>query len=158
METLQPTRDAVGKRQTSRRLTIAVTSVLVAIGVATALAPDAVIALSRKLVSPVGIYVAATLRCAMGLALLLVARSSRTPAVLRTMGIVLVLAGIVFPFLGVESSTARIEWEADHLLFLRLEGLLFMWGGFVVYKLAKPQDEVLAPAPSNNALERTREE
>ena len=157
MATLQTTEDAGGTRQNYRRLTIAVISVLVAIGVATALAPDAVIALSRKLVSPVGIYVAAAVRCAMGLALLLIARGSRAPAVLRTMCVVLVLAGILFPFFGVESSKARIEWEADHLLFLRLEGLLFIWGGYVIYKLAKPPEAVLAPAPSNNSLEGARE-
>lgn len=127
-----------GARQTSRHLAIAVTSILVAIGAATALAPDAVIALSRQFVSPVGICVAAALRCAIGLALLLIARGSRAPAVLRTMGGVLLLAGIVFPFFGVESSKARIEWEADHLLFLRLEGLLFIWGGFVILRLATP--------------------
>jgi len=145
MATLQTTEYAVGKRPTSRHLTIAVISILVAIGVATALAPDAVIALSRKLVSPVGIYVAAAMRCAMGLALLLIARGSRAQAVLRTMGVVLVLAGIVFPFFGVESSKSRIEWEADHLFFLRLEGLLFLWGGFVIYKLAKPPEAAFAP-------------
>jgi hypothetical protein len=157
MATLQTTEDAAGTRQTSRHFTIAVTSILVAIGVATALAPDVVIALSRKLVSPLGIYVAAAVRCAIGLALFLAARGSRAPAVLRTIGVVLVLAGIVFPFFGVESSKARIEWEADHLLFLRLEGLLFIWGGFVIYKLAKPPEAVFAPAPSNNSLGRTRE-
>jgi cytochrome bd-type quinol oxidase subunit 2 len=157
MATLQTTEDAVGTRRTARHLTIAVTSILVAIGVATAIAPDAVIALSRKFVSPVGIYVAAAVRCTTGLALLLIARGSRAPAVLRAMGVALVLGGIVFPFLGVESSKTRIEWEADHLLFLRLEGLLFIWGGFVIFKLAKPPEAVLAPAPSNNSLERTRE-
>jgi hypothetical protein len=157
MATLQTTEDAVGTRQTARHLTIAVSSILVATGIATALAPDAVIALSRKLVSPVGIYVAAAVRCAIGLALLLIARGSRAPAVLRTMGVALVLAGIVFPFFGLESSIARIEWEADHLRFLRLEGLLFTWGGFVIYKLAKPPEPALPPVPSNNSLERTRE-
>jgi hypothetical protein len=71
---------------------------------------------------------------------------------------VLVIAGIVFPFFGVESSKARIEWEADHLLFLRIEGLLFIWGGVVIYKLSRPLEAVLAHAPPNNSLERTREE
>jgi hypothetical protein len=157
MATLQTTGGPAGRRQISRHLTIAVTSILVAIGAATALAPDAVIALSRELVSPVGIYVAAAVRCAVGLALLLIARGSRAPAVLRAMGVVLVLGGMVFPFFGVESAKARIEWEADHLLFLRVEGLLFIWGGFVIYKLARPPEAALASAPSNNSLERTRE-
>ena len=157
MATLQTTENAAITRQTSRHLTIAVTCILVAIGVATALAPDAVIASSRKLVSPVGIYVAAAVRCAIGLALLLIGRGSRAPAVLRIMGVVAVLAGVVYPFLGVESSKTRIEWEADHLLFLRVEGLLFIWGGLIIYKLAKPLEAAIAPAPSNNSLERTRE-
>lgn len=149
--------DSAAARRASRHLTIAVTSVLVAIGAATALVPDAVIHLSRKLVSPAGIYVAAAARCAIGLALLLIARGSRAPAVLRIMGIVLVVAGIVFPFMGVESSKARIEWEADHLLFLRIEGLLFIWAGMIVLKLAKPPEAVPAPAPPDKSLERSRE-
>ena len=107
MATLQTTEDAGGSRHTYRFLTIAVTSTLVGIGVATTLAPDAVIALSRKLVSPLGVYVAAAVRFASGLALLLIARGSRASTVLRIMGVALVSTGIVFPFLGVESSKAR---------------------------------------------------
>jgi len=103
MATLQAIEDAVGTHRTSRHLTLAVTSVLVAIGVATAPAPDVVIALGRKLLPPVGIYVAAAVRCAIVLALLLIARGSQARAVLRTMGVVLLLAGTLLPLFGVES-------------------------------------------------------
>jgi len=119
----------------SRYLAVAAAGVFIALGVAAAVAPDTVIASSRYMVSPVGIYAAAALRSGIGVALLLVAQGSRAPAILRIMGVVLLIAGLTFPMLGVDSARARIEWEAKHMMFLRLEGVLFAWAGFAVYKL-----------------------
>jgi hypothetical protein len=52
------------------------------------------------------------------------------------MGAAMLIAGLMFPTFGVDSAKARIEWEADHMTFLRLEGALFAWAGVVVYKLS----------------------
>ena len=123
----------------ARYLATAVAGIFVALGVATALAPDMVIAMSRQMVSPVGIYAAAAFRCAIGIALLLVAWKSRARAILGIIGVAFILAGCVFPFFGVDSAKARIEWEAGHFMFLRLEGVLFAWAGFVVHKLSREQ-------------------
>jgi hypothetical protein len=120
----------------SRHLAVAVAGVFVALGVAAALAPDAVIAASRHMVSPAGIYAAAALRSGMGISLLLVARGSRAPVILRIMGLALLTAGLTMPMLGVDNARARIEWEATHMTFLRLEGVIFVWAGLVVGKLA----------------------
>jgi hypothetical protein len=109
------------------------------------------------MVSPVGIYAAAALRCGIGIALLLIARKSQAPAILGIMGVALIIAGFTFPFLGVDSAKARIEWEAEHMKFLRLEGLLFVWAGLVVPKLSKPREAECSPAPSNTSQVRTRE-
>ena len=125
----------------SRYLAVAVAGVFIALGVAAAVAPDAVIASSRYMVSPVGIYAAAALRSGIGVALLLVARGSRAPAILRIMGVALLIAGLTMPILGVDSAKARIEWEAKHMMFLRMEGVLFVWAGLVVYRLSKPPDQ-----------------
>ena len=65
------------------------------------------------------------------------------------MGAVSLVAGLTMPFLGVDNAKARIEWEAAHMMFFRLEGVLFVWAGVVVYKLSQP--------PPNKSLERTRE-
>jgi hypothetical protein len=121
----------------TRYLAGAVAGLLIVLGLATALVPDIVITSSRYMVSPVGIYAAAALRSGIGAALLLVARGSRAPTILRIMGVVSLIAGLTFPFLGVDSAKARIEWEANHLMFLRMEGVLFAWAGLVVYKLSK---------------------
>lgn len=146
------TREIRGSReQLARYLAVAVAVVLAALGFAAAVAPDTVIAISRDLVSPIGIYAAAALRSGVGIALLLIARGSRAPTILRIMGVVSLIAGITFPFLGVDNAKARIEWEAAHLMFLRLEGLLFVWVGFIVYKLSKPQEAGCSTTPSNKS-------
>ena len=122
----------------ARYLAVAVAGFFIALGVAAAVAPDTVIASSRFMVSPAGIYAAGALRIGIGAALLLVARGSRTPAVLRIMGVALLIAGLTMPILGVDSAKARIEWEATHTMFLRMEGVLFVLAGLVVYRLSKP--------------------
>jgi hypothetical protein len=152
------TQETRGRReQLGRYLATAVAGVFVALGVATALAPDTAIAMSRHMVSPIGIYAAAALRCGIGIAVLLIARKSRAPAILGIMGVALIIAGFTFPFLGVDSAKARIEWESEHMMFLRLEGLLFVWAGLVVHRLSKPREAMCSPAPCNKSLERTRE-
>ena len=127
----------------SKYLAVAVASVFIALGIAAAIAPDTVIASSRYMVSPVGIYAAAVLRCGIGIALLFVAKGSRAPAIFRIMGLALLIMGLTMPILGVDNAKARIEWEAEHMMFLRMEGVLFMWAGFVIYKLFKPPDKSL---------------
>jgi len=129
----------------ARYLAIAVAGVFILFGVVAAVAPDTAIALSRHLVSPLGIYAAAALRCGVGVALLLIARGSSAPAILRFMGMALLIAGLTFPALGVDSAKARIEWEARHTMFLRLEGVLFVWAGLVVDKLSRKTEEPKNP-------------
>jgi hypothetical protein len=53
------------------------------------------------------------------------------------MGVALLIAGLTMPILGVDSANARIEWEANHMMFLRMEGVLFICAGLVAYKLSK---------------------
>lgn len=137
------------KERLGRYLAVAVAGIFMALGVGAAVAPGIVIAASHSMVSLAGIYFAAALRCGLGVALLFVARRSRAPAILRIMGVALLAAGLTMPFLGVDSAKARIEWEAEHMMFFRLEGVLFVWAGVVIYKLSQP--------PPNNSSERTRD-
>jgi hypothetical protein len=148
--------DRSGER-IARYLAAAVASIFIALGVAAAVAPDAAIAISRQMVSPLGIYGAAALRCGLGIALLFIARTSRAQAILRVMGVALLLAGLTFPIFGVDSAKARIEWEAGHMTFLRLEGVLFAWAGLVVYKLAKSREAEFSLPSSNTSLDQTPE-
>ena len=138
-----------GHTQRSKYLAFLVAAIFIALGVAAAVAPDLVIAASQSMVSLAGIYVAAAVRCGLGVALLLIAPSSRAPAILRIIGAALLVAGLTMPLLGLGDARARVEWEAQHIPFFRLEGVLFVVAGVVLYKLSQP--------PPNTSLERTRE-
>lgn len=115
-----------------------VVGVFTVLGATAAVAPDFVIASSRSMLSPAGIIGAAVLRTGVGIALLLVARRSRAPVILRSMAFLLLAVGVVLPFLGVENARSRVEWEAEHTMFLRIEGILFIWAGYVIHKLVQP--------------------
>ena len=141
-------RKTLDRQVPARYLAVAVAGIIISLGVAAAMAPGLVIAASQSMVSLTGILFAAALRCGIGVALLFVAGGSRAPAILRIIGAVSLVAGLTMPFLGVDNARARVEWEAEHLMFFRLEGVLFVLAGVVVYSLSQP--------PPNNSLERTR--
>jgi hypothetical protein len=72
-----------------------VASVVVVLGVAAAVTPDLVIATGRRLVSPSGLHAAAAFRAGMGLVLILAARASRAPGLLRAIGAVVLVGGLI---------------------------------------------------------------
>jgi hypothetical protein len=121
----------------AKSLAFVVASIFMLLGVAAAVFPDIVMASGRHMVSPAGILAAAAVRIGIGLALLLIARESRAPGILRIMGWALLVMGLAMPFLGVDSARARLDWEAEHTTFLRMEGVLFVWAGFIVLSLAR---------------------
>jgi hypothetical protein len=119
-----------------RSLALAVGGVIVALGVAAAVVPDRVIATGRYLVSPSGLYAAAAFRVGVGLVLFLAARESRAPGMLRAIGAAVLVSGVATPLFGVEAARARLDWEAAHMAFFRVEGVAFvLLGGLIISAL-----------------------
>ena len=124
------------RRRLIRSLALVVAGVVVVLGVAGVVIPETVIATGRHLVSPSGLYAAAAFRVGVGLVLILAARESQAPAILRAIGAVVLVGGVASPFFGVEAARARLDWEAAHVTFFRVEGAAFVClGGFVVSAL-----------------------
>jgi hypothetical protein len=130
------------RRELARRLTrflvFVVAGIVIAVGIAAAIIPDMVIASSRHMVSLAGLYAAAAFRGGVGFVLLLAARESRAPGILRALGFGALVVGLATPLLGVERAMARLDWEAQHITFLRIEGVLFVWVAFIILSLARP--------------------
>ena len=105
------------------------------IGLIGVVVPDRLVTIGPYLVTPVGIYVAATLRIGIGLVLARVAPVSRAPRTLRIFGVIAVIAGVVTLFLGTERAQAILEWwSAQGPGFIRLwAGLPLVLGGFIAY-------------------------
>jgi hypothetical protein len=121
-----------------RLLAMVVGGVVVVLGVAGAVIPETVIATGRHLVSPSGLYAAAAFRAVVGLVLILAARESRAPGILRAIGAVVLVGAVASPFFGVEAARARLDWEAAHIPFFRVEGVAFVClGGFIVSALRR---------------------
>ena len=121
-----------------KRLALFVAAVVMIIGSAGVVAPDRLIAAGRYVVTPAGLYAIAALRVGMGLVLMLVASSSRTPKVLRALGFLVLLAGLATPFFGVDRSREIIDWAAAQgpTLLRGVAGVLVAMGGFVAWALA----------------------
>jgi len=121
-----------------RSLALVVAGVVVVLGVAGAVIPDIVIATGRHLVSPFGLYGAAVFRMGAGLVLLLAARESRAPGILRATGAVVLVAGVATPFFGEEAARARLDWEAARVGFFRVEGAAFVCLGGLLVSVLRP--------------------
>ncbi len=72
--------------------------------------PTVLLAVSRPFLTPLGLYAAAGIRLVFGAALFLAAPGSRAPTTLRILGVVVLVAGIVTPFVGVDRARAVVDW------------------------------------------------
>jgi hypothetical protein len=84
-------------------------AILGAIGV---VSPDALLRIARHFETPGGLYAAAALRIVVGGVLVLAAGASRAPRAIRVIGVLIVVAGLVTPFLGLDRVRAILEWWA----------------------------------------------
>lgn len=121
-----------------RFLALAVAGVVVVFGVGGVVIPDIVIATGRHLVSPSGLYAAAAFRVGVGLVLILAARESRAPRILRAIGAVVLVTGVATSFFGVEAARVRLDWEAVHVGFLRVEGVASIFLGGLIVSVLRP--------------------
>jgi hypothetical protein len=117
-----------------KTLALIVAVAIIALGVAGLVAPGVLVSIGRVAVTPVGLYVVAVLRVAIGLLLIRVAPASRTPRTLRVLGAMVVVAGLLTPFMG-EPARAMLDWWSSvGTAYLRLAAALAIgFGGFIVY-------------------------
>ena len=111
---------------------------IMAIGVIALVAPYALLSMAPHMVTPTGLYVAAAIRIAMGLALFSAASASRMPKTLRVFGMVAFIAGVATLFLGVDRAHAIANWGSNQgASAIRVFGLLALAvGGLIAYALA----------------------
>ena len=109
-----------------------------AVGVVT---PSVLLDLGDSLINPTFLYIAAGVRVVFGAVLLWVAPASRTPKTLRVIGVLLVLAGVLTPFFGIEHSRDMLDWVLTQgLTFTRAwAGVAVGLGLFIVYATTGPR-------------------
>ena len=91
-------------------LAMVLSLVVALVGALGLVSPRTVLELFRWFEGPLGLYTAAVLRILLGGALLVAAPSSRAPRALQGLGFVILVAGLITPFFGVERLRAFLDW------------------------------------------------
>jgi hypothetical protein len=91
--------------------------------------------------SPATLYPAVALRMVMGLVVILAARVSRAPRIIRTMGGVMCLQAVSATLLGPDRARAVMEWETmQGTAVLRIGAAVALAAGvFLVFALTTPR-------------------
>jgi hypothetical protein len=97
-------------------------AVIGALGVAS---PARLLRVVRRFQTPRGLYFAAALRLVLGVALFFVAPTSRAPEILRLLSVIIIAAGLVTPFFGLERFRRLLDWWSA-----RGPGFVRAWAGF----------------------------
>jgi hypothetical protein len=105
------------------------------LGIAT---PEVFVRTVRFFQTPPTLYLALVIRVAVGVVLVLAAPASRAPRVLRVLGFLVVIGGVLTPFVGVRGAEAIIEWwSAGGAPLVRVwAGVALAIGIFIVYAVA----------------------
>ena len=124
-----------------KAIAITIGLIISAIGLIGVVAPLLVLEIGRSLLTPTALYFVAALRIGIGVVLVWVARVSRVPAVFRIVGIFVIIAGVLTPFLGVEHSRAILDWWSNQgPTFMRFcLSLPMALGLFIVYAVTSPR-------------------
>ena len=114
--------------------------VIAAVGVVGIAAPSVPLEFGRSLQTPSALYLVAAVRVIFGAVLLWVAAASRMPRTLRVIGIVIVVAGLLTLFFGVDRSQAMLGWWSRQgpLLMRAWAGVAVIFGLFIVYAVSSP--------------------
>jgi hypothetical protein len=133
--------EPLGKDMRIAALLVALFTMVV--GMVGIVSPDSGMTLRRLyFATPGRFYVAGAIRVAMGLVLILTARS-RWPRILRALGAAMCLQALAATLFGLDRARAIMEWEAMQGTALLRAGALVALasGGFVAFAVTKRQSE-----------------
>ena len=120
-------------------LALVVGVLLVIHGLLGIFAPDAFVGVVRLFQSPFMVYVAAVLRIAIGIVLLCAVRGSRLPMFLRIFGVLVVIGGVLTPFIGVQfAHTILALWSSRGPGLVRLFALVSLALGLLTSYAVSP--------------------
>ena len=105
--------------------------------------PATLVDFAEQFVSTRGLWIAVAVRLTLGILLWITASASRTPTVLRALGVLFVLSAVVLPFLGLQRLEGIVDWGSNlDGLVLRTVGLVAtVVGAFLVWSVSPRRSE-----------------
>jgi uncharacterized protein YjeT (DUF2065 family) len=122
----------------SSLLALLIGLLLVVQGILGLVAPDLFVGSIRFIQTPPVMYVAAVLRVVFGVGLVCAASGSRAPKFLRVLGFIIVIGGLLTPFVGVWASEHILGWwsTSGPALVRVFAGISLSLGLLIVYAVA----------------------
>lgn len=122
---------------------MALSLVVALVGAIGLVSPQTILGFFWHFDSPLGLYAAATMRIALGGALLLAAPTSRVPRALQAIGFVILVAGLITPFFGVDRLQAFLDWwSAQGPNFMRAWSGVALAVGVFLARAVLPRPEL----------------
>ena len=105
-------------------------------------APELFASVVMAFQTPPVIYLAAVIRIAFGVVLVLAASTSRLPIALRCLGILIAVGGLMTPLLGVQFSKVVFAWwsQGGPAVIRAWAALALAIGVFIIYAVAPRQN------------------
>jgi hypothetical protein len=105
-------------------IALLISLIIAAIGAFGIFFPEKMLAFARYFEHQAGLWAAGAFRVVFGLALFLSAPTSNAPGILRTLGVIIFVAGFITPFIGIKRVHKLLNWwEARGPVYIR------MWAG-----------------------------
>jgi len=116
-------------------LTIILCAFIAAMGVLMIVSPARANDLTRLFVDKTGLWVATAVRAILGLGLLAAAGDSKAPALLRTLGGLILIVAIAMPLLGFDRHRRMIDWwlARDRKIQIICGAAAFVLGVVLIY-------------------------
>jgi hypothetical protein len=120
-----------------KQLALVISAFVAIMGAIGLIRPEALLRVAHFVETPTGLYAAAGLRIVLGIALLIAAPASRAPTVIRIVGAIVLVAGLMMPFLGPDRVRAIVDWWSSQGRFVMRAGSGFAlaFGSFLVWAL-----------------------
>ena len=124
----------------------AVGVLILVLGAKGAIAPASFVQTVTFFQSPPMLYIAAVIRVAVGVVLIVAAPASRTPVLVRALGVLIAIGGLLTPLMGTEIARPILDWWATDLVIPRAFGLIAIGLGLLVlYASAGPRTRDQGP-------------
>jgi hypothetical protein len=108
---------------------------IVAQGIVGLAVPDLFVGIVRTFQKPPVIYGAAVIRFVFGVVLFRAAPRSRAPVVLRGLGLLIALGGLLTPFLGISFARVVLGWWSDPVVVRVWAAAALVLGMVIVYSM-----------------------
>jgi hypothetical protein len=108
---------------------------IAAVGALGIASPSRLLGVVRSFQTPAGLYVVAALRVVLGVVLFFAAPVSRAPELIRILGVIVFVAGLVTPLFGLERFRSLLDWwSARGSAFIRAwAAFAFAFGLLLAY-------------------------